>query len=165
MKLAPIASQVRRQRHQRRGDCARALQRPPDDDPGNRLGLGGDDTAEAKDQQATDDHGLAPYPIRQQAERQLEQTLGEAVDTDRQPDQQRRGACIVARMQAENRQNHEQAEHAQAEHERERNGGPFFGCKHLAGARDGVERRDFSDSPGLWEPRAINNPLSLVVAG
>ena len=90
-----LAGQIRGQGHHHRGDGTHALQGPSGHHLLNRLRGSGHGTAGCKQQQPDDDHLLASDTVGKKTERQLEQPLGQAVDTDSQADQQGRGALVL----------------------------------------------------------------------
>src|SRR5690606_13746791 len=81
---------------------------------------GGERAASGEDDKTDEDDGVASQPVRPAPEGQLQQALGKAVDAERKPGGQWRGAGHLADMQCQHRQHHEQAEHAQPEQARKR---------------------------------------------
>ena len=110
-----IACQVGEQR----GHCRRyrpgALYRTPDHQFGQRGGPIRQKAPGSKQQQPENDDGLAPQPVRRHPERQLQDALGQAIDTHGQADQGRIVTPrVMAGFQGKHRQYQEQAQHAQA---------------------------------------------------
>ena len=101
-----FTDQVGGQRHDSGGNGAGTLQRTADDDHGNRVGTRSHRAAQGENQQPEDDHRLAPDLIGHQAEGDLQQRLGHAIDADSQPRQRRRRALQFLGVQGEHRQNH-----------------------------------------------------------
>ncbi len=70
-------------------------------------------TAQGKHRQAADDHRLTPDAVGEHAGGDLEQGLGQAVDSHRQTYQQRGDAVQSFGVESEYRQDQKQSEHAQ----------------------------------------------------
>ena len=115
-----FAGEIAGERHRRGCHRPHALQRASGHDSPDVVRERRDHAAEREDYEPGRDHRLAPEPIGEDAERHLEHPLGESVDADRDPDQQRRVSRILVCVDAEHGQEHEQPEHAEREDPRER---------------------------------------------
>ena len=107
-----LAGLVGQKRHDGGGHRTAALQTATDNHHGDGVRLGGDHAADQKQPQASSNHRLAPDAIRQQTEGNLQYRLGQAIDAERQPHQQRGGPDQVVGVEGEHGQHHEQPEHA-----------------------------------------------------
>ena len=111
-----LAGEVGGERGDRGGNRAGTLQHTPED---HHVDVGrerGNHAADGKQQQAEDDHRLAPETVRRGAERNLQHGLGQPVGTERDADQgQVRTAWQGLGIDCEHRQDQEQPEHAQSE--------------------------------------------------
>ncbi len=127
-----LAREVGRQRHQRGGNRARALQRAAEDNAQHAVSRGRQQAAEGEYDQPGGDHRLAADAVGHHAEGDLQQRLGEAVDADRQPGEQGRGIGQGFGVEREHRQDQEQAEHAKGVNQRDRDAcAPLLGAELL----------------------------------
>ncbi|MCY1527115.1 hypothetical protein D9M68_621710 [compost metagenome] len=122
--------EVREQRHHRCGDGAGALQHAAGDHPPDGIGVGRQGRARGEDQQADIDHRQAADTVGDDAERNLQHGLGQAIGTDGQADQGRGGAGQVLAIGGQDRQYHEHAEHAEGEHQGQAAGSARFAAAH-----------------------------------
>jgi hypothetical protein len=110
-----VTGQVRGERDHRGGNCARALNRAPDHDQVDVLRERGDETAGGKYDQPEINGGFAPPAIRQAAEGDLQQGLGESVDAQRKSDQ---GLVVAAGqlpgVQGEHRKDDKHPQHPES---------------------------------------------------
>ena len=128
-----LAGEIAGQRHHRRRDRAQTLQRASRDDPPDTVRERRDHTAEREDQEPGGDDRLAAEAIGEDAERHLEDALGQPVDADRDADEQRGVSRVLVGVHAEDREKHEQPEHAQGKDARERGDGTALGRRHHGG--------------------------------
>ena len=134
-RLGPVGfpGEIAGQRHHRRRDRAQTLQRASGDDPPDAVRERRDHAAEREDQEPGRNDRLAAEAIGEDAEGHLEDTLGQPVDADRDADEQRRMPRVLVGVHAEDRQEHEQPQHAQGEDARERGDGPALDRRHRGG--------------------------------
>ena len=85
-----VPGQVRGQRHDRGGDGPAALDHPPQDHPLDAGGQRGHHAPQHKDGEPAVDHRLAPDPVGEHPEGDLQDRLGQPVGADGEPDQERR---------------------------------------------------------------------------
>ena len=98
-----LAGEIAGQRHHRRRDRAQTLQRASRDDPPDTVRERRDHTAEREDQEPGGDDRLAAEAIGEDAERHLEDALGQPVDADRDADEQRGVSRVLVGVHAEDR--------------------------------------------------------------
>src|SRR5262249_4214914 len=103
-----------------------ALQRPADNDTADGAGNCGHGAAGPEQCQADDDHDLAPDPVGEKAEWNLQQTLGQSVDTERFADQVGIGAGQRAGISGKHRLDQEQAKKPDRKPSGERRSGAEF---------------------------------------
>ena len=118
-----VPGQVRGECGDRRGDRPRPLDHPPQDHPLDAGGERRDQTPQDEDEEPAIDHGLAPDPVREHAEGDLEYRLGEPIGPDGDPDEERCGPREVVGIECEHGQDQEEAQHPQAIDTRETGGG------------------------------------------
>ena len=111
----------------------------PDDGRPDAVVAGGNETARRKQYQSEDDDALATEPVRSHAEGNLQNALGEPVDTQRQAHQCLAVAAVQMRggMHGEHRKHQEQAQHAQSEQGSQREAGTDFQRIHPVGGQRG----------------------------
>ena len=114
-----LAGQVGHQGHNRGGDCAGTLQCAPQDNTPEAVCQCREHAAGGKQQQAADDHRLAAHLVGQPAQGNLQQGLGQAINAQGQADQAGRGIGQVRRVQGQQGQHHEEAQHAKAVEQRQ----------------------------------------------
>ena len=139
-----LAGQVGGERGDRGRDRPRPLQHAAGDGPVHIGRPGGDEAAEGENQQANDDHPLAPPDIGGDAVGNLEDCLGQPVGAKREADQRQ----VVAPGQmhgvdGKDRQDQEQPEHAQREDGGQGDAGAALFRAHAVGSRDGHREETF----------------------
>ncbi|VVN40944.1 hypothetical protein PS681_05395 [Pseudomonas fluorescens] len=112
-----FAGQVGKQRHDCCGDRPGTLQDPAGNHAPDRIGLRRQHTAEGKDDQPEVNHRTAANAVRNDAERNLKNCLGQAVRANSQPDQGRGRARQIHAIGRQHRQHHEHAKHTEGEHQ------------------------------------------------
>jgi hypothetical protein len=113
------------------------LQGPADYDAADRGGDRSHSAADTEQSKPGDDHDFASEPVGQQAERNLQKPLSEAVDTERLADQVGIGAGKGAGVGRKDRVDHEQAEQPDGKDRGKRGGGAEFLSLHSYGSGDG----------------------------
>jgi len=123
--------QVRGERQYRGRHGARALQGAAHDDADDGVGECGHDAPDYEKCEREQDHGLAADTIGECPKRDLEGRLREPVDTQGKPDQKRGVALQFRAVHGEDRQDHEQAQHADNIDGGERVGGTPLQRRHF----------------------------------
>jgi hypothetical protein len=111
--------EIGRQRHHGRGNGAGALQGPAHGDHRHGLRQGSHRAAKYEQGQAAKDHGLASDLVGQPAQGNLQHGLREPVGAERKADQQRCRIGHIGGVQRQQREGHEQAQHAKAVQQRQ----------------------------------------------
>ncbi|MNN26640.1 hypothetical protein D3C81_1401520 [compost metagenome] len=125
-----LAGKVRKQRHHCRRNRPGTLQDTSGNHPPDRVGLGRQHAAQGKDHQAQVDHRTTTDAIGNDPERNLQECLGQAIGTNGQANQRRRGASQVHAIGRQHRQDHEHAQHTEGEHQGQAACGAGFAATH-----------------------------------
>ena len=134
--LGPVllARQVSGERHGHRIDRTGPLQGPRRDGGPDVVRRNAQETARGKDDQTGIQGRLSPPSIRCQAEGNLQNSLRQAIRSERDADQRKIAAALeLRRVHGEHRENEEQAEHAQAVDAGEARAGAQFCAAHAFG--------------------------------
>jgi len=121
-----LGSQIRHQRQDDRADRGGSLQRPANNDSVDRGRNGGHGAANREHDQSQNDHGFSADLVGQETEWDLQQSLAQAIDTERKPGFSRCRTREMAGIVGKNRIDHEQAQQPHGEDGRQREGGAKF---------------------------------------
>jgi len=129
-----LPGDVSEQGHEHAGNRAGPLQRSAQNQTENILRSGRHQGTGDEQQNTEDNERLAAPAVGSQAERDLQQALGETVDAETEPDGKGRGALILGGVEHQHRQHHEQPEHPGGVEEDQPQQGPQFEGGEHAGA-------------------------------